>query len=116
MVASAVSILPSSSAAQGTGGTITGIVTADAGQPVAGAQVLVPGRGIGTTTGPDGRFTLGRVPPGTYSLRAQRIGFAPQTQQVTVLADQTATVSFQLQQVATSLTTQVVVGYTTQQR
>ncbi|MGI8401456.1 MAG: SusC/RagA family TonB-linked outer membrane protein [Gemmatimonadaceae bacterium] len=117
VVVSAVSLLPSSSVAQGTGaGTITGIVTADSGQPVVGAQVLVPGRGIGTTTGSDGRFALGRVPAGTYTLRAQRIGFAPQTQQITVLSDQSATANFQLLQVATSLTTQVVVGYTTQQR
>ncbi|MDQ6770394.1 MAG: SusC/RagA family TonB-linked outer membrane protein [Gemmatimonadota bacterium] len=117
-IASALSLLPSSFAgAQGTGaGTVTGVVTADAGQPVVGAQVIIPGRGIGATTGPDGRFTLGRVPVGTYQLRAQRIGFAPQTQQITVLSDQVVTANFQLQQVATSLTTQVVVGYTTQQR
>jgi TonB-linked SusC/RagA family outer membrane protein len=117
LVAGTVSLLPSSSAAQQTGaGTITGVVTAEAGQPVVGAQVIVPARGIGTTTGSDGRYTLGRVPAGTYQLRAQRIGFAPQTLQVTVQPDQVVTANFQLQQVATSLTTQVVVGYTTQQR
>jgi TonB-linked SusC/RagA family outer membrane protein len=117
LIASTVSVLPSLSAAQGTGtGTVSGVVTAETGQPVVGAQVIIPGRGIGTATGSDGRFTLGRVPAGTYQLRAQRIGFTPLTQQVTVLSDQTVTANFRLQQVATSLTTQVVVGYTTQQR
>jgi TonB-linked SusC/RagA family outer membrane protein len=56
------------------------------------------------------------VPPGTYQLRAQRIGFAPRSTQVTVGANQTISADLALTQLATTLTTQVVVGYTTQQR
>jgi TonB-linked SusC/RagA family outer membrane protein len=108
---------PTPVVAQGvSAGTISGTVTADAGQPVAGVQVLIPGRGLGSISDPDGRYLIGRVPTGTYTLRAQRIGFAPITQQVTVVADQTTTADFRLTSVATTLTTQVVVGYTTQQR
>lgn len=110
-------LAPISAGAQVTGaGTITGTVTGDAGQPLSGVQIVVPGRGIGAITAADGRFTIGRVEPGTYTLRAQRIGYAPESFQVTVVAGQMSTASVQLQQVATSLTTQVVVGYTTQQR
>jgi TonB-dependent starch-binding outer membrane protein SusC len=109
--------VPAMSHAQaGTSGTISGVVTGEAGQPVAGVQVTIPGRGIGAATGTDGRYTIGRVPPGTYTLRAQRIGFAPVTQQITVSADQIANADFRMAAVATTLTTQVVVGYTTQQR
>ena len=56
------------------------------------------------------------MPPGTYQLRAQRIGFTPRSTQVTVGANQTITADLALPQLATTLTTQVVVGYTTQQR
>jgi TonB-linked SusC/RagA family outer membrane protein len=111
-----LALLPNITEAQVGTGTVTGIVTGDAGQPLSGVNVVVPGQGIGALTGTDGRFTIGRAPAGTYSLRAQRIGFAPQTQQVTVVPGQVTTANFQLQQVATSLTTQVIVGYTTQQR
>ncbi|MFN2635844.1 MAG: SusC/RagA family TonB-linked outer membrane protein [Gemmatimonadaceae bacterium] len=109
-------LVPISGQGQGTAGTITGTITSDAGAPIAGVQVSIPGRGIGAITGPDGRYTIGRAPTGTYTIRAQRIGFSPVTQQVSVNADQTASADFRMVQVATSLTTQVVVGYTTQQR
>ncbi len=116
-VLGALAAIPVASHAQaGTSGTISGVVTGEAGQPIAGVQVMIPGRGIGAATGTDGRYTIGRVPPGTYTLRAQRIGFAPATQQVTVSANEIATADFRMTTVATTLTTQVVVGYTTQQR
>src|SRR5689334_5758946 len=102
--------------AQGTGGTITGVVTGEGGVPVSGVQVTVLNRGIGAVTDANGRYTIGRAPAGTYAIRAQRIGFSPATQQVTVSDGQTATANFTMTQVATTLTTQVVVGYTTQQR
>jgi TonB-linked SusC/RagA family outer membrane protein len=112
-----LSLTPRLSAAQIAGaGTITGTITSDAGQPVSGVQVFVPGRGIGATTDAEGHFTIRGVPPGTYQLRAQRIGFEPRSTQVTVGANQTITADFALSQLATTLTTQVVVGYTTQQR
>ena len=102
--------------AQGTVGTITGVVTGESGAPVSGVQVSIVNRGVGATTDADGRYTIGRAPTGTFTLRAQRIGFSPATQQVTVTANGTTTADFRMMQVATTLTTQVVVGYTTQQR
>jgi TonB-linked SusC/RagA family outer membrane protein len=112
-----LALLPQPSEAQvGGAGTIAGTITSDTGQPVSGVQVLIVGRGIGATTDADGRFTIRGVPPGTYQLRAQRIGFTPRSTQVTVGANQTITADLALTQLATTLTTQVVVGYTTQQR
>ncbi|HEY0529607.1 MAG TPA: SusC/RagA family TonB-linked outer membrane protein [Gemmatimonadaceae bacterium] len=115
-LATAFGTLPVALCAQGTTGTITGVVTGEGGVPVAGVQVSIPGRGIGAATGPDGRYTIGRAPTGTYTIRAQRIGFAPMNQQVNVLNNEVVTANFNISQVATTLTTQVVVGYTTQQR
>ena len=97
-------------------GRITGTVTGGAGEPVAGAQVSIPALRVGAVTDTDGRFNIPGVAAGTYELRAQRIGFAPSTQQVTVAADGIATANFTLTPIATTLSTQVVVGYTTQQR
>ena len=116
LAAAALCTLSTSLSAQGTGGTITGVVTGEAGVPLSGVQVTIVNRGVGAITGTDGRYTIGRAPAGTYSLRAQRIGFSPATQQVTVTDNGMTTADFRMTQVATTLTTQVVVGYTTQQR
>ena len=97
-------------------GRITGSVTGAAGEPVAGAQVSIPTLRVGAVTGPDGRFLIPGVAAGSYELRAQRIGFAPRSQQVTVTADAATTADFALTPIATTLSAQVVVGYTTQQR
>lgn len=105
--------------AQGPGqatGRITGTVTGTGGQPVAGAQVSIPATRAGAVTGDDGRFTIANVAPGTYTLRVQRIGFAPETRQVTVANGQAATVAVQLTASATNLDQVVVVGYGTQRR
>lgn len=97
-------------------GRITGVVSDTGGQPVVGARVLVGDGRLGATSDRGGRFTITGVPVGTQTLRAQRIGFVPLTRTVTVVADQAATVEFRLVPLSTQLATQVVVGYTTQQR
>jgi len=116
LVGVALCYFASSLSAQGTVGTITGVVTGEGGVPISGVQVSIVNSGIGSITDANGRYTIGRAPTGSHSLRAQRIGFAPNTQQVTVSDGQITTADFRMSQVATQLTTQVVVGYTTQQR
>ncbi len=116
VIGAALCYFASTLSAQGTVGTISGVVTGEGGVPVSGVQVTLVNRGMGATTDINGRFTIGRVPTGTYTIRAQRIGFAPVTQQVTVLNSEVVSTNFSMTQVATTLTTQVVVGYTTQQR
>ena len=85
-----------------TTGRITGSVTSDGGQPLGGAQV-----GITTAAG---------VPAGTYTLRVQRIGFAPATQPVTVGAGETVTANVQMAARAVALDQVVTIGYGTARR
>jgi TonB-linked SusC/RagA family outer membrane protein len=114
-----VALVPDALAAQVAGaqtGRITGTVRGGGGEPVPGAQVSIPGTSLGAVSDAEGRFTIPGVPAGTHQLRAQRIGYAPSTQQVVVAADGTVTVDFGLTAIATTLQSVAVVGYTTQQR
>ncbi len=95
---------------------VTGVVTEAGGQPLGSVQVLLVGTQLGTITGADGRYTITGVPAGTYTLRAQRIGYAPLTRQVTATDGQTVTADFQLTAAAAQLTAVSVVGYTNEQR
>src|SRR4029453_15292926 len=84
-------------------------------QPVAQAQVQIVGTTLGGLTGPEGRFTIRGVPPGTHQVRVLRVGYGEQKKQVTVAADQEATVDFTISAVAISLTP-VVTTATGEQR
>ncbi|NUO65252.1 MAG: SusC/RagA family TonB-linked outer membrane protein [Gemmatimonadaceae bacterium] len=95
---------------------IAGTVTSGGGQPVGDVQVTVVGTRLGAVTAPNGTYAIPGVAAGTYTVRAQRIGYAPGTQQVTVVAGTTATANFTLDVVATSLSEVVTVGYTQQER
>src|SRR2546430_7883221 len=97
-------------------GTIVGTVTdLTIGGPVAAARVTVSGTRYSATTGGDGRYTIGQVPPGTYVVRAQVIGYAVgQQANVVVRGGDTVVVSFQLQPQAGELNPVVAIGYGTQ--
>lgn len=96
--------------------SITGRVTGQGALPVADVSVIVVGTQLGAVTSADGRYAIIGVPAGTHEVRAQRIGYAPQTQTVTVLPGGSPTADFALEVVATTLSEIVRVGYTTQQR
>ena len=55
-------------------GTVTDSAT---GLALAGATVEVPGTRFIARSGDDGRWTIGRVPAGTSTLRIARLGYAP---------------------------------------
>ncbi len=58
--------------------TVTGSVTsAEDGEPIVGATVIVPGSSVGTVTDIDGRFSL-KVPQGTKTLRFSYVGMQSQ--------------------------------------
>jgi TonB-linked SusC/RagA family outer membrane protein len=80
-------------------------------RPLGSAQVSVVGTSIGAQTNDDGEYRLNNVPPGPRQVRVQRIGFAPATSPVTVVAGQTATVDFTIREAPVSLE-QVVVTAT----
>jgi Ca-activated chloride channel family protein len=59
------------------GGRIEGVVRNQTGAALANAQVMVLGAALATTTSNSGFYAVTNVPPGTYSVRAQFIGYAP---------------------------------------
>lgn len=92
-------------AAQQTTGKIEGTVSDQAGAPVANAQVFVVGTSFGAVTSDKGYYFVNNVPVGTYTLRAQFIGFAPaELRNVRVLGGQTITGDIKMQSSAVVLT------------
>jgi hypothetical protein len=92
-------------AAQQTTGKIEGTVSDQAGAPIANAQVFVVGTSFGAVTNDKGYYFVNNVPVGTYSLRAQFIGFAPsEVTSVHVLGGQTITENIKMQSSAVVLT------------
>ena len=100
--------------AQGGAERITGTVTTESGQPLADVRVTVNGTQLGAMSMVDGRYAIAGLTAGTYTVRAQRIGYAAQSRDVTVTAGQGGSADFRLTAVATSLSEVVSVGYTAQ--
>lgn len=103
--------------AQAPSGMITGrVVDSTTQQPLPGVAVMIEGTRRGTVTGDDGRFVLTGVAAGTHTVRARRIGYTSQPQNVAVAAGGTATVQFALQAAPSILEEVVATGYGTQRR
>jgi len=62
-----------------TGQLVGRVVDAATGQGLADVGVQVVGTTLGVSTGVDGRFYISKVPAGTVTLQARRIGFAAKT-------------------------------------
>ncbi len=90
---------------------VTGKVTDDGGNPVAGASVLVKGTNIGTTTIADGSFQL-NAPSGKSVLIISSVGFTDREVDV----NNQGTVNVSLVSGASNLQDVVVVGYGTRKR
>jgi TonB-linked SusC/RagA family outer membrane protein len=98
-------------------GTITGHVTgAASGEPVQGVTVRVVDARLGAVTDASGKYRIDQVPEGSHVVRASRIGFAQDSQVVTVTAGQTVTADFSMHEVAVRLSEVVSIGYETQAR
>ncbi|MBI2077513.1 MAG: carboxypeptidase regulatory-like domain-containing protein [Euryarchaeota archaeon] len=73
--------------ADGDTGGVEGVVTDDQINPIVGAQVgFTDVPAIIATTDEAGRFSLSRVPPGTHTLVAQKLGFEATAKKVDVVA------------------------------
>ncbi len=92
-------------------GTVVGRVTdAKTQTALAGATVVVQGTSHSGTTGSDGRYRIVDMAPGTYTVRARYIGYAPGTASVMVTAKQEATADLALEKSAQRLDEVVTTG------
>ena len=82
----------------GTTGKITGrVVDKSTGDPLPMANIIIQGTTMGASTGLSGHFTILRVPPGMYSLKATMMGFQQVVMiEVKVQTDLTTTANFRL--------------------
>lgn len=78
-------------------GKIAGVVTDEHGDPLPGVSIRIDGTSMGAASNFDGSFIIINVPPGTYTLTAQMVGYNKMiVQGVEVKADSTAEVNFKL--------------------
>jgi hypothetical protein len=104
-LAIALVIATSPLVAQQTTGKIEGTVSDQAGVAVANAQVFVVGTSFGAITNDQGYYFINNVPVGTYTLRAQFIGYAPaEVRGVRVVGGNTITTDVKMQSSAVVLT------------
>ncbi|MBU0982657.1 MAG: TonB-dependent receptor [candidate division Zixibacteria bacterium] len=79
-------------------GVVTGTLTdAATGEALIGVSVYLEGTSLGAISDIDGSYTIKKIIPGTYSLRAQLVGYSPVTVTgITVKADEDTDLNFQL--------------------
>jgi len=89
----------------GTTGKVAGHVTdAGSGQPLVGTNVIVEELMIGGIVDGNGEYAVLNVPPGTYTLRAEMIGYGVvKSTQVVVNVDHSTWIDFQLSSEAIAL-------------
>jgi len=102
-------LAPRAVVAQDTG-TVQGTVVDGQGRPLPGAQVAVAGTQRGSVTDGQGNYSIEGVPTGEQTLRAQFVGYKPQTQTVSIEAGETVTADFTLQQDLLQMEEAVVTG------
>lgn len=93
---------------------IRGIITDAAGTPLFNASVLVEGQGKGAISDDKGYYEITGLKAGTYNLVYKFMGFSPQNDQVTVVANQLTTNDFQFASKIQDVGDVVVIGYGTQ--
>src|SRR5216117_915574 len=98
-------------------GAVTGkVVDASTQLPLANVEVAIAGTPHRELSRSDGSFQLNGVPAGAYRLRASRIGYGSQIQEITVTPGGTTTAEVTLAPAAAILEPVVVTGYGTQRR
>jgi TonB family protein len=93
----------------GTGG-VRGFVRDSSGQAIIGAQITFAGASLIAESDDSGRFELAKVRPGMLSIRFRRLGYAPDTVELLVLAGKTIPLEVKLSRLAVSLTPVVISG------
>jgi outer membrane receptor protein involved in Fe transport len=97
----------------GTVGKISGAVTDENDVGIPGVTVQIEGTKMGAAASFDGSYVILNVPPGTYTLVAQSIGYNKMTiEEVKVQADVTTEINFQLTSEAIKTEDVVVIAET----
>ncbi|NLI16935.1 MAG: carboxypeptidase-like regulatory domain-containing protein, partial [candidate division Zixibacteria bacterium] len=83
----------------GTTGKIAGKITdKQTGEPLPGVNVLIGGTNIGAATNIQGEFFIINVPPGTYTLKVNLIGYRPvEVKNAVVTIDLTTEINLELE-------------------
>lgn len=87
--------------------TITGHISSDRGEPLAGATVMVEGTLIGAISGVNGVFVIKNVPPSSRHIQVHLIGYATQE----ILISSSSRIEIVLKPSINSLDERVILGY-----
>jgi hypothetical protein len=79
------------------------IVDSESNRPVVGAQIIVVGTDLATTTGADGRYRIAAVPAGTAQVRARAVGYTTEERAVNLSGGETVGSDFSLRAAAVAL-------------
>lgn len=82
--------------AQETAVLVGEVVSEETGEPVAGASIRLRGTDRGAYSRQEGTFHLGSLGPGTYVVETSALGFRSASREVTLTADETNRVRFEL--------------------
>jgi hypothetical protein len=84
---------------------VSGVVVDSAGAPVAGADLQLIGAERTTKSAEDGTFEFRHVPPGTVTLRARRMGYAPTTLMIELEKDDQRDIAIRIRRLVQTLAT-----------
>ncbi|MEN9941404.1 MAG: hypothetical protein RL286_901, partial [Bacteroidota bacterium] len=93
---------------------VKGTITDASGAPLYNASVLVEGQGKGAVSNEKGYYEISGLKAGTYKLIFKYMGFNPQSDEVTIVANQMITNDFQFASKVQETGDIVVIGYGTQ--
>lgn len=88
---------------------ISGRVTTQSGEPLAGVRVTIPEARRQTTTDPEGRYAIADLPSGRYQISFTATGYAPEARRVT-LSERDLTLDIQMKPSAVELPAVQVTG------
>ncbi|HEY2027477.1 MAG TPA: carboxypeptidase-like regulatory domain-containing protein, partial [Gemmatimonadaceae bacterium] len=97
-------------AAQGIGSVRGVVIDAGLGRGIPDVQVSIVGTRRGGVTGENGRYVIVGATPGRVTIRAQKLGYAPVTQAVTIVAGDSVVADFRLATAALALDEVVITG------
>lgn len=83
---------------QGNGAIRGRITDSRTGEGLIGANILIQGTSLGTTTDDRGNYRLEKLDAGTYTVVVQYLGYLTRTESVNVVENRTVEINFQLEQ------------------